>query len=187
MWREGVLSITRTRGWWGSESCMGRTKVRSNGQGAWLLNDGSRATAALAIGTAAALTVLGAGLSLIKFHGGIWPWWFHGLSVALITGLITTLFMHFHLREVSRREERRLAGERLSHEVCTALQILFQCTYLQPEQRSQLEGEAITRLHVAARELLPNLLEIASHARPVASSFVGEGQSGNRAAAAGSR
>jgi phage gp46-like protein len=134
----------------------------------------------LAIGAAAAFTVLCAGLSLIKFHGGIWPWWFHGLAVALITGLITALLTHLHVREVSRREKRRLTGERMSHEICTCLQILAQCKYLQEvhieatsqsPQRTQWEDEAIERLRVAAREILPDLLSIPASARPVPELF----------------
>ena len=123
----------------------------------------------LSTGALVALTVLGAGLGMIKFHGGRWQWWFHGVAIALITGLITTALTQLHVRELRRREARRLAGERMSHEVCTALQILFQCTYLQPDQRSQLEGEAIERIRVAVREVLPNILEIPTDARPIPS------------------
>ena len=135
----------------------------------------SQILVSLAIGAAAALTVIGAGLSLIKFHGGIWPWWFHGIAVALITGLITALLTNLHVREVSRREERRLAGERMSHEMCTSLQILSQCRYLQDAQaeknsqtheQTKWESEAIERLRVAAREILPELLSIPADARP---------------------
>jgi hypothetical protein len=140
--------------------------MRTYGQRMWALSLRSQFCVALTIGSAAAFTVLGAGLALIKFHGGIWPWWFHGVSVALITGLITTLLTYLHVREVSRREARRLAGELMSHEVCTALQILLQCKYLQPNQRTKLESEAIERLRVAAREILPNLLEMSTNMRP---------------------
>ena len=121
----------------------------------------------LMIGTSAAFTVVLAGCVLIKAHGGIWPWWFHGVAVALITGAITTLLTRLHLNEVSRREVRRLAGERMSHEVCTALQILTQCTYLQPNQRAQWEADAIERLRVAARDILPGILGIPNNARPI--------------------
>jgi len=151
-----------------------RANLRTYGQRICELSPRSQKIVALAVVTAAAFVVLGAGLALIKFHGGIWPWWFHGLAVALITGLITTIFAHFHIREVSRTETRRLAGERMSHEVCTALQILFQCTYLQPRQQSQLESEAIERLRVAAREILPSLLEIPPNFRPVSASSLSE-------------
>jgi hypothetical protein len=50
----------------------------------------------LVIGAVVALTVLGAGLGLIEFHGGRWPWWFHGVSVALATGLIVTLLTYYY-------------------------------------------------------------------------------------------
>jgi membrane protein implicated in regulation of membrane protease activity len=120
----------------------------------------------LAIGAAMALTVLGAGLAMIKFHGKGWPWWFHGVAVALITGLIAALLTRLYVRELTRREARRLAGERMSHEVCNALQILVQRMYLQPAQRAQLEDEAIERIRTAAREMLPNLLDIPIKSRP---------------------
>lgn len=145
----------------------------------------SQILVSLAIGAAAALTVIGAGLSLIRFHGGIWPWWFHGVAVALITGLITALLTNLHVREVSRREERRLAGERMSHEMCTSLQILSQCKYLQGEQteassqspqHTQWESEAIERLRIAAREILPELLAIPADARPTLDSLPAEGK-----------
>jgi hypothetical protein len=150
--------------------------MRTYGQRIWALSLQSQLCVSLTIGSAAAFTVLGAGLALIKFHGGIWPWWFHGVSVALITGLITTLLTHLHVREVSRRETRRLAGELMSHEVCTALQILLQCKYLQPNQRTKLESEAIERLRVAAREILPNLLEMSTNIRPSPLSPPGEAE-----------
>jgi membrane protein implicated in regulation of membrane protease activity len=130
----------------------------------------------LAIGVVVALTVLGAGLALIKFHGRGWPWWFHGVVIALVTGVIATLITQFHVRELSRREARRLAGEHMSHEVCNALQILVQRTYLQPEQRMQLEDEAIERIRNAAREILPNILGIPTNARPVPPLSSGQGE-----------
>ena len=137
------------------------------GQRMWALRlRPSQILVSLATGVVVALTVIGAGLGLIEFHGGRWPWWFHGVAVALITGLITALLTQLHVRELSRREARRVAGERMSHEVCNALQILVQCTYLQPDQRTQLEGEAIERLRAAAREILPNILDIPTSARP---------------------
>jgi membrane protein implicated in regulation of membrane protease activity len=120
----------------------------------------------LAIGAVVAFTVLGAGLVMIKFHGKGWPWWFHGAAIALITGLIAALLTRLYVRELTRREARRLAGERMSHEVCNALQILVQRMYLQPAQRAQLEDEAIERIRTAAREMLPNILDIPIKSRP---------------------
>jgi membrane protein implicated in regulation of membrane protease activity len=138
----------------------------------------------LAIGAAVASTVLGAGLAMIRFHGRGWPWWFHGVAVALITGLIAALLARFYVRELTRREARRLAGERMSHEVCNALQILVQRMYLQPSQRAQLEDEAIERIRTVAREMLPTILEIPIHARPASSLSLGrregKGQSVSR-------
>lgn len=128
----------------------------------------------LAAGVVVALTVLGAGLGLIKFHGGRWEWWFHGVAVALITGLITSVLTQLHIRELSRGEARRLAGERMSHEVCNALQILVQSTYLHPDQRAQSESEAIERIRVAARDILPNILDIPINLRPTPSVRLGQ-------------
>ena len=147
----------------------------SYGQRMWaLLVRPPQIIVSLATGAVVALSVLGAGLGLIEFHGGRWPWWFHGVAVALITGLITTLLAQLHVRELSRRKARRLAGERMSHEVCNALQILVQCTYLQPDQRAQLEEEAIERIRTAAREILPNILDIPANARPSPPSSLGQ-------------
>jgi len=120
----------------------------------------------LATGAVVALTVLGAGLGLIEFHGGRCRGGSMVSPVALITGLITALLTQLHVRELSRREARRLAGERMSHEVCNALQILVQCTYLQPDQREQLEAEAIERIRAAAREYCRTSLNIPTSARP---------------------
>jgi membrane protein implicated in regulation of membrane protease activity len=139
----------------------------------------------LATGAAVALTVLGTGLGLIKFHGGRWPWWFHGVAVAMITGLITTLLTKLNVRELSRHEARRLAGERMSHEVCNALQILVQRTYLQPERRMQLEDEAIERIRNAAREILPNILGIPTNARPTPPSSLGQEEGKRKSGKAG--
>ena len=80
--------------------------MRAFGQRMWALAIRSQILVSLAIGAAATFTVLGTGLSLIEFHGGRWPWWFHGVAVALITGLITTLLAQLHVRELSRREAR---------------------------------------------------------------------------------
>ena len=147
----------------------------SYGQKMWaLLLRPPQVIVSLAIGAVVALTILGAGLGLIKFHGGRWPWWFHGVAVAVITGLITTLLTQSHVRELRRREARMLAGERVSHEVCNALQILVQRTYLQPDQRAQLEDEAIERIRTAAREILPNILDIPNNARPTPPSSLGQ-------------
>ena len=158
----------------------------SYGQKMWaLLFRPSQIIVSLAIGAVVALTVLGAGLGLIEFHGGRWPWWFHGFAVALITGLVTALLTQLHVRELSRREARRLAGERMSHEVCNALQILVQRTYLQPDQRMQLEDEAIERIRAAAREILPNILDIPTNARPVLPFSLGQGERERKSEKAG--
>jgi len=160
--------------------------MRSYGQRMWaLLFRPPQVIVSLATGAVVALTVLGAGLGLIEFHGGRWPWWFHGVAVALITGLITTLLDQLHVRELSRRKARRLAGERMSHEVCTALQILVQCTYLQPDQRAQLEEEAIERIRTAAREILPNILDIPANARPSPPSSLGQEEGKRKSGKAG--
>jgi hypothetical protein len=155
----------------------------------WAVAFRSQIAVSIAIGAAAACTVLGAGLSLIKFHGGIWPWWFHAVAVALITGVITTLLTHLHVSEVRRRAAQMLTGERMSHEMCTALQILSQCRYakdghsefiFEPHQRMQWEGEAIERLRVAARELLPILLELDTPIDPSGNALVVPGAKGRK-------
>ena len=151
---------------WGGDPALGTNNMRNKGWQAENFLLQRHISVSLAIGAAMALTVLGAGLAMIKFHGKGWPWWFHGVAVALITGLIAALLTRLYVRELTRREARRLAGERMSHEVCNALQILVQRMYLQPGQRAQLEDEAIERIRTAAREMLPNLLDIPITSRP---------------------
>lgn len=174
---KGCLAVAAVRG---------RKNMRRYGQkiSALLLRQ-SQISVSLATGAVVAFTVLGAGLGLIKFHGGRWPWWFHGAVIALITGLITALLTKLNLREHSRREARRLAGECMSHEVCTALQILVQRTYLEPDQRAQLEDEAIERLRVAVREIMPGILDIPTTARPAASVSPGQDNGKSKSEKAG--
>ena len=113
-------------------------------------------------GVVVEVTSLGVGLLLIQAHGSGWPWWF----IASITGSMAALITWLYAREMKRHEVQVRAGERMSHEVCNALQILVQRTYLYPERRTQLEDEAIERIHKATREILPAMLEIPIAARP---------------------
>jgi hypothetical protein len=121
---------------------------------------------AVLTGGAVVATSLGAGLLLIRAHGNGWPWWFHGIVIASITGFMAALITWLYACEMRRHEVQVRAGERMSHEVCNALQILVQRTYLYPERRTQLEDEAIERIHKATREILPAMLEIPIEARP---------------------
>jgi hypothetical protein len=122
---------------------------------------------AVLTGGAVAFTILGLGLMLIYAHGHGWPWWFHGAVIALVTGLLAGLLTWLYVCEVKRHERQVLAGEQISHEVCNALQILVQRTYLYPERRTQLEDEAIERIRKVTREILPSILQIPMEARPV--------------------
>jgi membrane protein implicated in regulation of membrane protease activity len=169
-----TLNCKRVRDWFGVSTPHGTNTMGSFGQRMGNLFFRSQILVSLATGAVVAFTVLGAGLALIRFHGRGWPWWFHGVAVALITGLIAALLTRLYVRELSRREARRLAGERLSHEVCNALQILVQRMYLQPGQRAELEDEAIERIRTAAREMLPNILDIPINARPASPFFPGQ-------------
>ena len=118
-------------------------------------------------GSAVALTILVVGLALISTHGnGGWPWWFHGVIISIVTGLLAAFLTNMQVREMKRREARLLAMEQTSHEVCNALQVLVQRMYLHPEHRAQLEDEAIERIRNIMREKLPNVLEIPLKARP---------------------
>jgi hypothetical protein len=117
-------------------------------------------------GVAVAFTILGAGLLLIKAHGNNWPWWCHGTVIAVSSGLMAALSTWLYTCEMRHHEVRMQAGERISHEVCNALQVLVQRAYLYPEQRTQLEDEAIERIRTATREILPTILQIPVEARP---------------------
>ena len=79
------------------------------------------------------------------------------------------LLTRLYIREVKLRENRLLAGERMSHEVCNALQLLVQRSYLCPELRAQLEDGAIERIRNVVRRQLPAVLEIPVRKRPVSS------------------
>ena len=59
-------------------------------------------------GVAVALIILGVGLSLIGVHGSGWPWWFHGATIAAVTGLFAGLLARLHLREAKSREYREI-------------------------------------------------------------------------------
>jgi hypothetical protein len=120
-------------------------------------------------GFVVAFTMLATGLSLIEAHGNGWPWWFHGIVIALITGFTAALLTWLYAREIRHHEVRMQAGERMSHEVCNALQILVQRTYLYPERRTQLEDEAIERIRKVTREILPDILDIPIQSRPQSS------------------
>ena len=50
---------------------------------------------AVLMGVVVVATSLGAGLLLIRAHGGIWPWWFHGIVIASITALMAALITYF--------------------------------------------------------------------------------------------
>jgi len=59
-------------------------------------------------GVAVALIILGVGFSLIGVHGSGWPWWFHGATIAAVTGLFAGLLARLHLREAKSREYREI-------------------------------------------------------------------------------
>ncbi len=121
---------------------------------------------ALFTGVVVELTSIGVGLLLIRAHGNGWPWWFHGIVISLITGLMAATITWLYAREMRLHDGQVRTAEQMSHEVCNALQILVQRMYLYPERRTQLEDEAIERIRKATREVLPDLLQIPVGSRP---------------------
>jgi len=112
------------------------------------------------------LTSIGVGLLLIQAHGNGWPWWFHGIVISLVTGLMAATITWLYAREMRLHDGQVRTAEQMSHEVCNALQILVQRSYLYPDRRTQLEDEAIERIRKATREVLPDLLQIPVESRP---------------------
>ena len=121
---------------------------------------------ALFTGVVVELTSIGVGLLLIRAHGNGWPWWFHGVVISLITGLMAATITWLYAREMRLHDGQVQAAEQMSHEVCNALQILVQRRYMYPERRTQLEDEAIERIRKATREVLPDLFQIPVESRP---------------------
>jgi hypothetical protein len=93
-------------------------------------------------------------------------WWLYGAGIASGTGLLMGLFFWLHLREVKRRAARLRATEQLCHDVRNALQILMHRGVLPAGCRTEIEDEAIERIHSATREMLPDCLEKPGIERP---------------------
>jgi hypothetical protein len=89
---------------------------------------------------------------------------------------VAAVFAGLVLRELCRRDARRLAGNHLSHEVGNALQILVDRIYLHPDQREQLEDEAIERIRAAARGILPHMVGMPANGATASPSSLGEGE-----------
>jgi hypothetical protein len=87
-------------------------------------------------------------------HAGLWnvPWWLHGIVVATLAaitvGALTRLIRHEakHLMEISAE---------VNHNVGNALQILVQRAYMNPAEREEMVDEAIERIRVTVRDVLP--------------------------------
>jgi signal transduction histidine kinase len=121
-------------------------------------------------GVVVEVTSLGAGLLLMRAHGNGWPWWFHGIVIASITGfmagLITWLYtreMRHHditrskLAEESLRNSEKLAvagrmAATVAHEINNPLEAVTDALYLLAESPS-LDNSARQFLTIAQDEL----------------------------------
>jgi hypothetical protein len=79
-------------------------------------------------GVAVVATSFGAGLLLLRAHGGSWPWWFHGIVIASITGflaaLITYSVCNSWLRERNRAKNQEQIIAEVNHHINNALTII---------------------------------------------------------------
>jgi DNA-binding response OmpR family regulator len=114
-------------------------------------------------GVVVEVTSLGAGLLLIRAHGNGWPWWFHGIVIASITGfmaaLITYSVCNSWLRDRNRaKNQERIIGE-VNHHINNALTIIRGRKLLAEAERDRLVEAEIERISWTIREILPRVRE----------------------------
>ena len=118
---------------------------------------------AVLTGVVVVVTSFGAGLLLIRAHGGRWPWWFHGIVIASITGfmaaLITYSVCNSWLRDRNRaKNQERIIGE-VNHHINNALTIIRGRKLLAETERDRLVEAEIERISWTIREILPRVRE----------------------------
>ena len=118
---------------------------------------------ALSAGVVVVATSFGVGLSLIRAHGSGWPWWFHGVIVASITGfmaaLITYSVCNSWLKERERAENQERIIADVNHHVNNALTIIRGRDLLAEAERDRVVEAEIERIIWAVREILPRVRE----------------------------
>lgn len=121
-------------------------------------------------GVAVATTSLGAGLLLIRAHGGSWPWWFHGTVITSITGFMAAAITYSVCSSWSRERNRaknqeRIIGE-VNHHINNALTIIRGRKLLAETERDRLVEVEIERIIWAMKEILPRVREKAGKEMP---------------------
>lgn len=120
-------------------------------------------------GVLAAGCVVGMGILTLPMHAGF-PFWLHGSMIALCTGALVGGMARWLVRELRYQAEirsiRLQAAELISHEICNALQVLIQRDYVNPADRDRYINDAIERIHVAVRDVLPSVSGIHPVDRP---------------------
>ncbi len=118
---------------------------------------------AVLTGVTVMATSFGAGLLLLRAHGGSWPWWFHGIVIASITGflaaLITYSVCNSWLRERNRAKNQEQIIAEVNHHINNALTIIRGRELLAETERDRLVEAEIERIIWAMREILPMVKE----------------------------
>ena len=112
---------------------------------------------------AEACVILGVGLLLIQAHGNGWPWWFHGIVIASITGLMAALITYSvcnsWLRDRNRAKNHERIIAELNHHINNALLIIRGRKLLTETERDRLVEAEIERIIWAMKEILPRVTE----------------------------
>jgi len=118
---------------------------------------------AMFTGVVVVVTSLGAGLLLIRAHGGGWPWWFHGIVIASITGFMAALITYSVCNSWLKDKNRAMNQERIiaevNHHINNALTIIRGRKLLADTERDRLVETEIERIIWAMQEILPRVRE----------------------------
>ena len=114
-------------------------------------------------GVVVEVTSLGAGLLLMRAHGNGWPWWFHGIVIASITGFMAALITYFvcnsWLRDRNRAKNQERIIAEVNHHINNALTIIRGRKLLAETERDRLIEAEIERIVWAMKEILPRVRE----------------------------
>ena len=114
-------------------------------------------------GVVVEITSFGVGLLLIQAHGNGWPWWFHGVVIASITGFMAALITYFVCNSWIRDRDRAKNQERIiaeiNHHVNNALTIIRGRKVFAETERDRLVEAEIERIIWAMTEILPRVRE----------------------------
>lgn len=118
---------------------------------------------AVLTGVVVVVTSFGAGLLLIQAHGNSWPWWFHGIVIASITGFMAALITYSVCKSWLRDRNRAKNQERIiaevNHHINNALTIIRGRKLLAETERDRLVEAEIERIIWAMKEILPMVRE----------------------------